>query len=222
MRRSTASFMNAFTYADRTVYPFASTDRNDFFNLLDVYLDRRYDVLNQIDSGDVKLRDAVCPIGEAKLVEGVSVDASLDALSGQVGREGAAEEDIVVGAAKREQSLGNVASAVTVVSGDRIRRFGYRTVGEAVGAVAGVYLEDNRINASLGIRGLQIPGDFNTRSAVSASIAASASPSVRVPGGCRTPHRSCTCSACRCRGCRRRRRRAAPRRSSTGCPTRAA
>jgi iron complex outermembrane receptor protein len=74
-----------------------------------------------------------------------------------------AEEDIVVGAAKREQSLGNVASAVTVVSADRIKRFGYRTVGEAVAGVAGVYLEDNRINASLGIRGLQIPGDFNTR-----------------------------------------------------------
>jgi iron complex outermembrane receptor protein len=74
-----------------------------------------------------------------------------------------AEEDVVVGAAKREQSLGSVASAVTVISADRIRRFGYRTVGEAVAGVAGVYLEDNRINASLGIRGLQIPGDFNTR-----------------------------------------------------------
>ncbi len=74
-----------------------------------------------------------------------------------------AEEDVVVGAAKREQSLGNVASAVTVVSADRIKRFGYRTVGEAVAGVAGVYLEDNRINASLGIRGLQIAGDFNTR-----------------------------------------------------------
>ena len=30
-----------------------------------------------------------------------------------------AEEDVVVGAAKREQSLGNVASAVTVISADR-------------------------------------------------------------------------------------------------------
>ncbi|NVD70998.1 insulinase family protein [Duganella sp. BJB1802] len=42
LRRSTASFMNAMTYADRTVYPFASTDRNDFFNLLDVYLDATF------------------------------------------------------------------------------------------------------------------------------------------------------------------------------------
>jgi len=74
-----------------------------------------------------------------------------------------AEEDVVIGAAKREQSLGTVASAVTVISGDRIRRFGYRTVGEAVGAVAGAYLVDNRLSYSIGIRGLQIPGDFNTR-----------------------------------------------------------
>ena len=75
----------------------------------------------------------------------------------------AAEEDVVVGADKREQSLGNVASAVTVVSGDRIRRFGYRTVAEALAAVAGVYTVDTRIVYGIGIRGLDIPGDFNTR-----------------------------------------------------------
>jgi outer membrane receptor protein involved in Fe transport len=74
-----------------------------------------------------------------------------------------ASEDVVVGAAKREQSLGNVASAVTVVSGDRIKRFGYRTVGEAVAGVAGVYLDDNRIVQTVGIRGLNVLGDFNTR-----------------------------------------------------------
>ncbi len=72
-------------------------------------------------------------------------------------------EDVVVGAAKREQSLGNVASAVTVVSGDRIRRFGYRTVGEAVAGVAGLYLDDNRLVQTIGIRGLNVLGDFNTR-----------------------------------------------------------
>jgi outer membrane receptor for ferrienterochelin and colicins len=74
-----------------------------------------------------------------------------------------ASEDVVVGAAKREQSLGNVASAVTVVSADRIKRFGYRTVGEAISGVAGLYLEDNRLVDTVGIRGLNILGDFNTR-----------------------------------------------------------
>jgi outer membrane receptor for ferrienterochelin and colicins len=88
--------------------------------------------------------------------EGPSTSATVLAAS-------AAEEDVVVGAAKREQSLGNVASAVTVISADRIRRFGYRTVGEAVAGVAGAYVEDNRLVSSIGIRGINIPGDFNTR-----------------------------------------------------------
>ncbi len=42
LRRSTAHFMNAMTYSDRTVYPFATTDRTDFFNLLGVYLDAAF------------------------------------------------------------------------------------------------------------------------------------------------------------------------------------
>jgi iron complex outermembrane receptor protein len=74
-----------------------------------------------------------------------------------------AEEDVVVGAAKREQSLGNVASAVTVITADRIRRFGYRTVAEAIAGVAGVYVQDSRLTQQVGIRGLQIPGGFNSR-----------------------------------------------------------
>lgn len=74
-----------------------------------------------------------------------------------------ADEDVVVGAAKREQTLGNVASAVTVITGDRIRRFGYRTVAEALSGVAGVYIQDSRLTQQIGIRGLQIPGGFNSR-----------------------------------------------------------
>jgi iron complex outermembrane receptor protein len=71
--------------------------------------------------------------------------------------------EVVVGAAKREQSLGSVASAVTVISGDRLRRFGYRTVAEALRSVAGLYVVDDRMSERLGIRGLQILNDFNTR-----------------------------------------------------------
>ena len=47
-----------------------------------------------------------------------------------------AEEDVVVGASKREQSLGSVASAVTIVTQERLRRFGYRTLAEALESVA--------------------------------------------------------------------------------------
>ena len=75
-----------------------------------------------------------------------------------------AEEDVVVGAAKREQSLGNVASAVTVVPGDRI------CAASAI-APSAKRSPPSRVSTSTttgsrtrsGIRGLQIPGDFNTR-----------------------------------------------------------
>lgn len=39
LRRSLNSFMNAFTGSDFTAYPFASQNRQDFCNLMDVYLD---------------------------------------------------------------------------------------------------------------------------------------------------------------------------------------
>ena len=39
MRRSLANFMNAFTAPDYTTYPFATTNHQDFKNLMSVYLD---------------------------------------------------------------------------------------------------------------------------------------------------------------------------------------
>ena len=41
-RRSLNTFMNAFTSSDWTAYPFASQNRKDYFNLLDVYLDATF------------------------------------------------------------------------------------------------------------------------------------------------------------------------------------
>ncbi len=49
-RRSLNTFMNAFTSSDWTAYPFASQNRKDFFNLLDVYLDAVFFAnLNKLD-----------------------------------------------------------------------------------------------------------------------------------------------------------------------------
>ena len=39
IKRSMATFINAMTYSDKTVYPVASNVRQDFLNLLDVYVD---------------------------------------------------------------------------------------------------------------------------------------------------------------------------------------
>ena len=49
-RRSLNTFMNAFTAADWTAYPFATRNRKDFDNLLDVYLDAVFfPSLNELD-----------------------------------------------------------------------------------------------------------------------------------------------------------------------------
>jgi hypothetical protein len=50
IRRSLNTFMNAFTSSDWTAYPFASQNKKDFNNLLDVYLDA--DVLPLLDERD--------------------------------------------------------------------------------------------------------------------------------------------------------------------------
>ncbi len=42
LKRSLSSFMNAFTASDWTLYPFATQNRKDFYNLLDVYLDAAF------------------------------------------------------------------------------------------------------------------------------------------------------------------------------------
>ena len=39
LKGSLKTFLNAFTYPDKTVYPFASQNLQDFYNLLDVYID---------------------------------------------------------------------------------------------------------------------------------------------------------------------------------------
>ncbi|KAF3924682.1 hypothetical protein AA313_de0206013 [Arthrobotrys entomopaga] len=39
LNRSLSNYMNAFTASDHTIYPFATTNKTDFSNLLDVYLD---------------------------------------------------------------------------------------------------------------------------------------------------------------------------------------
>ena len=42
IRRSLNTFMNAFTSSDWTAYPFATMNKKDFSNLLDVYLDSAF------------------------------------------------------------------------------------------------------------------------------------------------------------------------------------
>lgn len=86
-----------------------------------------------------------------------------DGVDDIVARAREVDELVVTGAAKREQTLGTVASAVTVVTAEQIRRYGYRTLAEALRGVAGMYIVDDRMVERVGIRGVQPLGDGNTR-----------------------------------------------------------
>ena len=73
LRRSLSSFMNAMTAADWTAYPFATSCEQDFFNLLEVYLDATFfPLLQAVDFAQeghrLELEDSADSAGEAKLV----------------------------------------------------------------------------------------------------------------------------------------------------------
>ena len=51
LKSSMASFLNAMTFPDKTVYPFSSPNETDFINLLDVYLNAVFCPLAMVDRG---------------------------------------------------------------------------------------------------------------------------------------------------------------------------
>src|SRR5690606_35901964 len=69
----------------------------------------------------------------------------------------------IVGASKYAQTQGEVAAAVTAITRQEIRAFGWRSLDEALASLPGIHTTDNRQIASLGARGFGLPGDFNTR-----------------------------------------------------------
>jgi len=71
LKRSLSTFMNAFTASDWTLYPFATQNRKDFYNLLDVYLDAAF--FPKLDAASFRqeghrLEFADGPDGNAQLV----------------------------------------------------------------------------------------------------------------------------------------------------------
>ena len=68
----------------------------------------------------------------------------------------------VYGASKFEQKETEAPSIVTVIGSDEIKRYGYRTLGEVLESVQGLYVSDDRNYAFLGAGGINL-GDFNSR-----------------------------------------------------------
>jgi len=73
-------------------------------------------------------------------------------------------EDIpVVSAAKYAQPVSEAPSYVTIITDDQIEKFGYRTLGDALDSVAGLYMVNDRYYNYAGVRGFLRSEDYNTR-----------------------------------------------------------
>ena len=67
IRRSLNTFMNAFTSSDWTAYPFATMNKKDYFNLLDVYLDSAF--FPNLDSLDFAQEGHRLELGQDNMLE---------------------------------------------------------------------------------------------------------------------------------------------------------
>ncbi len=73
------------------------------------------------------------------------------------------EESAVSAAVKRPQAARSAPSDVSVITSEEIRRFGYRTLAEALRSVRGLYTSYDRNYSYLGVRGFLRPTDYNDR-----------------------------------------------------------
>ncbi|MFK8053641.1 MAG: TonB-dependent receptor plug domain-containing protein [Woeseiaceae bacterium] len=64
---------------------------------------------------------------------------------------------------RESQPLSDAAAYVTVITGEMINDFGYRTIGEMLSAQAGFTISDDGVRSYVGVRGLSSPGEFNSR-----------------------------------------------------------
>ncbi|MGI4718563.1 MAG: TonB-dependent receptor plug domain-containing protein [Janthinobacterium lividum] len=69
----------------------------------------------------------------------------------------------VTAASKFEQLISEAPSAVVILTSTDIRQFGWRTLGDALASLPGVYVTNDRNYSYLGARGFQRPGDYNSR-----------------------------------------------------------
>ena len=69
----------------------------------------------------------------------------------------------VIGASRYAQKASEAPSAVTIITAEDIRNFGYRTVADVLKSVRGFHTTYDRVYGYVGVRGVAPPGDYNTR-----------------------------------------------------------
>ena len=68
----------------------------------------------------------------------------------------------VYGASKYEQQVTEAPASVSIVNADDIKRYGYRTLADALQSVRGIYVTYDRNYQYLGVRGFSRSGDLDT------------------------------------------------------------
>ncbi len=71
--------------------------------------------------------------------------------------------DAVNGASTFLQKADDAATSTTVVTGEAIQKYGYRTLADVLRSVRGFYAVNDRNYSYIGVRGLSFPGDYNAR-----------------------------------------------------------
>jgi outer membrane receptor for ferrienterochelin and colicins len=69
----------------------------------------------------------------------------------------------VYGASKFLQKITDAPAAITIITADDIRLYGYRTLADVLRATEGISITYDRNYSYLGMRGLSRPGDYNSR-----------------------------------------------------------
>ena len=93
--------------------------------------------------------------------EAESVEADLKRLSWDEQMQSKASS--VYGASKHEQNVTDAPSSVSIVTQQDIKQYGYRTLGDLLRSVRGFYVSYDRVYNSIGVRGVNRPGDFGGR-----------------------------------------------------------
>ena len=96
---------------------------------------------------------ASCFASHAAVAQGAPQADALDLL---------AQENLVYSATRYAQTLAATPANVSIISRDDIRRYGYRSVPDALKSLPGVYDAASQWPA-LGVSGIAVPGDFGSR-----------------------------------------------------------